>query len=510
MANMEYTNPDVYVRSVPQSVPAVITATSGTIGGLIGRTQRGVRNVPVKITSWAEYLEQFAYGMPSAFIPTSYLAYAVYGFFQNGGSELYILSEADDGLKKATAIVGGISLEASDEGAWAGDGKSATKLMAQLVADPSGAEHTFVLNVYYGDTATDDTFKEAITLVGVDDEADGTKITAATLKSAINASSYVRVVSTVVDDVTLTADVAAVGFTGGADGTDMGEGVLKPVDVSTSLHKFDNIDDISMIAHADDNTEKTAQTILDYCWSTNERRNLMKLSHNNLVAVLGVESETTTVDDAISLDLKGRGTVVFPWGGFLDTLTGETKMIPLVGHHMGRIAQMINSEGFQRVPAGVTAAISGIVSTSQEIDSIQSGKLNAANICSVVMKNNYGFVLWGGRSKDDGRYINSLLLEAKIRRDLYNGLQSFIFRPNTQRTRSAVADVTTSYMMNLWNNGTFNGSTPSSAFCVVCDETNNTAATIAKKELHLYVAYREVDCAELVIVDIYRTLDELQ
>ena len=76
MANAKYSYPDVYVnRQTVVTAPA--TESSSYIGGFIGKAERGVKNTPVLITSWQEYIEAFANGLTSPFTSSSYLAYAV-------------------------------------------------------------------------------------------------------------------------------------------------------------------------------------------------------------------------------------------------------------------------------------------------------------------------------------------------------------------------------------------------------------------------------------------------
>jgi phage tail sheath protein FI len=67
-------------RAAPAIQPA---ATS--VAAFIGRTDRGLPNQPVRITNPAQFQERFG-----GFLSTSYLAYAVAGFFLNGGREAYV------------------------------------------------------------------------------------------------------------------------------------------------------------------------------------------------------------------------------------------------------------------------------------------------------------------------------------------------------------------------------------------------------------------------------------
>src|SRR5574344_1694868 len=87
--NMDkYTSPGVYVEST-SSVVSVDDSLSTGIGGFIGIAERGP-NIPTLISSWQEYIDTFAFGMDSPFLADSSLAFAVYGFFQNGGKQCYV------------------------------------------------------------------------------------------------------------------------------------------------------------------------------------------------------------------------------------------------------------------------------------------------------------------------------------------------------------------------------------------------------------------------------------
>ena len=79
----EYLAPGVYVEEIstgPKPIEGVGTSTAG----FLGMTERGPES-PRLIGSWLEF--QRWYG---GFIPDSYLAYAVQGFFENGGRRCFV------------------------------------------------------------------------------------------------------------------------------------------------------------------------------------------------------------------------------------------------------------------------------------------------------------------------------------------------------------------------------------------------------------------------------------
>ena len=95
-----------------------------------GCRRRGPVNKPVFITSWNAFVTNFALGCDSPFFKDSYLAYSIYGFFQNGGKRCYVMRVAGTGYACATAqysetpdreseSVLKFTISAKDEGTWA-------------------------------------------------------------------------------------------------------------------------------------------------------------------------------------------------------------------------------------------------------------------------------------------------------------------------------------------------------------------------------------------------------
>ena len=54
---------------------------------------------PVLITNWSQFVKEYG-----EFTTTSMLHYGVYGFFQEGGTTLYVVRAASDDAKTASAV----------------------------------------------------------------------------------------------------------------------------------------------------------------------------------------------------------------------------------------------------------------------------------------------------------------------------------------------------------------------------------------------------------------------
>src|SRR6266542_2435143 len=92
----EYLAPGVYVEEI-DSGNKPIEGVSTSTTGMVGVTVRGPVNVPMLVTSFAEFRRQFGGYLDYHTHPnTWYLPHAVEGFFQNGGKRLWVTRVAAD------------------------------------------------------------------------------------------------------------------------------------------------------------------------------------------------------------------------------------------------------------------------------------------------------------------------------------------------------------------------------------------------------------------------------
>ena len=84
----EYLTPGVYFE-LHDAGPPVIRGLRTDIAGFVGLAERGPLDTPVQIESWRQF--QFVFG---DFVPYGFLAYAVKGFFENGGRTCFIVRVA--------------------------------------------------------------------------------------------------------------------------------------------------------------------------------------------------------------------------------------------------------------------------------------------------------------------------------------------------------------------------------------------------------------------------------
>lgn len=122
-----YLTPDIYFERVIRDERfSTLQATKMHVCAFIGIAERGPIQSPTRITSWDQFRQQFG-----SYTENAYLAFSVFGFFNNGGEECYVtrVARIDDpdsekNAQRATTILkdlysrGTIQIDALNEGTW--------------------------------------------------------------------------------------------------------------------------------------------------------------------------------------------------------------------------------------------------------------------------------------------------------------------------------------------------------------------------------------------------------
>ena len=84
-----YLAPGVYVEEVDKG-PKPIEAVATAVAGFVGIAARGPLNRPIAINSWSDYVRVFG-----GFAKDSLMSYSVFGYFNNGGQNAYVVRVAN-------------------------------------------------------------------------------------------------------------------------------------------------------------------------------------------------------------------------------------------------------------------------------------------------------------------------------------------------------------------------------------------------------------------------------
>ncbi|MBL4604271.1 MAG: hypothetical protein JKY02_00965 [Flavobacteriaceae bacterium] len=120
-------------------------------------------------------------------------------------------------------------------------------------------------------------------------------------------------------------------------------------------------------------------------------------------------------------------------------------------------------------PTGVVGPVVPITNKQQEnlnVDATSGKSVNA--IRSFTGK---GTLVWGARTNDgnslDWRYINVRRLFISMETDISKALEAYVFKPNVHNTWVEVKTMIESYLLGLYNDGAFAGTTPATSYSVL-------------------------------------------
>ena len=91
-----YLSPGVYVEEV-ESGARPLEGVGTAVAAFVGLAETGPFNQPTLVSNWTAFADTFG-----GFVPGSYLAHSVYGYFMNGGGNCYVVRIGAERLR-ATA-----------------------------------------------------------------------------------------------------------------------------------------------------------------------------------------------------------------------------------------------------------------------------------------------------------------------------------------------------------------------------------------------------------------------
>ena len=323
--------------------------------------------------------------------------------------------------------------------------------------------------------------------------------------TAVFGSSLMRPQDTPDDDYYFLGDDTVEGpvsaVASGSDGTLP----LSDVDYTKALYWLDTIRDVSLIAIPGIGSPDVADAGMNYC----RNRPL-----SDCFYIADMDRDDLTLDDAIQYrnDINtpnSYGAVYFPWLKMPD-LTGRSPEpidVPPSGYVAGMYARIDARRGVWKAPAGTEAVLGGAVGLVTDLTDVQHGNLNKSpkSVCVIRKFPASGIVLWGARtlsSDPEYQYIPVRRMAIMLRVSIFNGIQWAVFEPNDQELWSQLRLNISSFMMTLFRQGAFQGSTPSQAFFVKCDGETTTQDDINLGIVNVLVGFAPLKPAEFIVVKI--------
>jgi uncharacterized protein len=227
-----------------------------------------------------------------------------------------------------------------------------------------------------------------------------------------------------------------------------------------------------------------------------------------------VVQDTSLVGSLRAAVTNENSAVFFP--GLKYRSNGLLKSIGASGAIAGLMARTDATRGVWKAPAGTEADIRNILGLNIKLTDMENGVLNKLAV-NCIREFPGSYVCWGSRTLDgyddntaaDWKYIPVRRLTLFLEESLYRGTKWVVFEPNDEPLWAKIRLNIGAFMMRLFKQGAFQGTTPDKAFYVKCDSETTPQADINLGIVNIEVGFAPLKPAEFVIIKIQQMAGEL-
>lgn len=535
-----YQTPGVYFEWQDKTVrPPAIQRTD--IAGFVGIADRGPLHEPVKIESWTQFASTFG-----EHTPQGYLAYAVEGFFANGGRSAWIVRAADPDTAKAASFTlldddgnETLLLTAKWQGRWSHllvitVLRTSLERFSLLLRHSDGGQEIWsdlsmkIDDARYAPNILNDKTSGSSWLV-VEDKASPTR--------------FPRNVTPSAKATNLSSGSAR--LSGGEDGLETltmahlsGDGA--PPESTWGLVCFDKTDEIAVVAMPDimpklhvvpefkpvpvdcrqleppseppvaepepiefppdfelADIETLQRSLIAHCEKLGDRFAILDLPLSEL-------APESTIAWRKKFDTS-YAAIYFPWLIVSDplALTGITRIMPPSAQVAGVFARGDLDIGVHKPPAN--QVVEDAASVNTEIDERLHGRLNQELVNVIRPYSGRGVRVSGARTLSSDttlRYINVRRLLMMIIEVVDERAQALVFEPNNTELWRRIERVIGAFLDQIWRAGMLDGTTAEDAYYVRCDSETNPPEEQAIGRVTSLVGVQPPWPAEFVVVRI--------
>ena len=217
--------------------------------------------------------------------------------------------------------------------------------------------------------------------------------------------------------------------------------------------------------------------------------------------------------------LSQNAALYFPYIVSNDPTTGALPNLPPSGTVAGIYARTDVNRGVWKAPAGLEMTIlntAGVVPGGVMNDQRQGVFNNLAIDCLRTFPG-IGTVVFGARTlaypnvslRTQWGYVPVRRMALFLEQTLLQNLKWVIFEPN-DNLWVAIRVSIESFMLSLFHQGAFAGTTPTDSFQVKCDSSTTTQQDIDNGQVNIIVAFAPLKPAEFVIVKIAQLAGQAQ
>jgi len=461
--------------------------------------------VPTLVSSWSAFTQ--LYGNFSTAPVGNYLPYAVYQFFNNGGSSCYVLRIPNSDASTATLTLKDINspqdnvitVNAYSPGAWGNQ--------IYVAITTAGTTGRFNFVVYQGGTAASNIVES---FVDLSINPYDSRYVLSIVNSPISGSTHVSITVTLPNNTYIAgvndpALVSATALTGG------GDGVTAP-NLTTSIPLYLGQMQGQVLNVNVPGLSNTTSLNTLIAWAE-EQGNVMFIIDGP--APNFPETSATVAANYVNMVSGGSplttstyATLYAPWIEITNpasSLPGATIWVPPGGAILGIWNATDTKVGPWQSPAGVSYGQINLQNIETNFTTTDLTNLNAVNVNPIYNVPGYFPAVMGARTLAQGypdRYIAVRRELIKLEHDFTNLLQFALFEPNGTDLWSQITYVLTNYLTQQFQQGVFGGDTAADSFSVVCDDTVNTPATSQAGIVNCNVAVSLLSPAEFILINI--------
>lgn len=224
-----------------------------------------------------------------------------------------------------------------------------------------------------------------------------------------------------------------------------------------------------------------------------------------------MEADAAKVNTLRAGIVKQSSAIFYPRVKYSDA--GIIKPMGPSGMIAGLMARTDSQRGVWKAPAGIEADLRGVLDVELNMTDNENGVLNKLGV-NCIRKFPNGIVNWGARTLDgsddfgsEWKYIPIRRLALFLEESLFRGTKWVVFEPNDEPLWAKIRMNLTAFMMSLFRQGAFQGSTPDKAFFVKCDGETTTANDRNLGIVNIQVGFAPLKPAEFVIISIQQIPD---
>ncbi len=230
-----------------------------------------------------------------------------------------------------------------------------------------------------------------------------------------------------------------------------------------------------------------------------------------------VDKATDWKSNVLSNLGESYGAAYFPRIRLADPLNDyQLRTFAPCGVIAGLYARIDSTRGVWKAPAGIEATLANVQGPVYKLSDIENGVLNPLGLNCLRSFPVYGNICWGARTlrgadvlADDWKYVPIRRLALFMEESLFRGTQWAVFEPNDEPLWARLRLNIGVFMMGLFRQGAFQGSTPDQAFYVKCDSETTTQADRNLGIVNIQIGFAPLKPAEFVVISIQQMAGNL-